>query len=242
MEEIINCKKSNKKLEQIAKGLEYKIYLSIDGKYVIKVPRIYTRVLGIVDSFNIESNIEKCKKYIEVNKLPILIPSTWVERYRNSIIIIQEYVEGRPNKELTKKMMRSIRPLPIEDNFIDLRIDNILYHKDKAYLIDTSGGFYYNLTQKYGKKASKLLWHLFQMFKLCFRQSENILYQRNKVYINIDFANFLENMNKGRKFGKRIKIFSWHLVHIVKCFFNMVVNFRVQKSIISEGRLFNANR
>jgi len=208
-----------KGLRQIAKGLEYRTYLSKDEKYVIKVPRIYTRFLGIFDFLNVENNIKQCKIYIKENKLPILIPPTWVERHRNSAVIIQEYVKGRTNKELTKKLINSIKPLPIEDNFIDLRADNILYHTGKPYLIDASGGFYYRFARKFGKKTSRLLWHLLQIFKLSFSPSEKILYQKNKVYINLEFANFLESLSKNDRSGKRLRILLWHLINIFKLFF-----------------------
>jgi len=207
-----------KRLKQIAKGLEYRTYLSKDRRYVIKVPRIYMRMLGIVDFLNVESNVIRCEEYILQNKLPILIAQTWVARYRNSSIIIQEYIKGKPNKELTKKLTNGINPLPIEDNFIDLRADNILYYRDQPYLIDPSGGFYYKFAQKFGEKTSKLLWHFLQIFKLSYRQSENILYQENKTYINLEFSNFLETLSRKRGVSKRIRILLWHLVHIYKLF------------------------
>lgn len=209
-----------KSLKRIAKGTEYAIYRSNDNKYLIKKPRIYVSLLGLVDFVHEKENIERCKEYLAEHKLPVLIPETYIMKFKNYAIIIQENIVGETKKDLAKKLTEKIKPFPFEETFIDLSADNFLFSKGKIYLIDVSGGFYYKFARKYGKRKSKQLWHLVQLFKTIFMKSNYLIYQEDKIYTNLELPDFLKSLHYDkRNIVKRIKKLSWHIKNIYKYLF-----------------------
>jgi hypothetical protein len=180
-----------------------------------------SRLLGISDLANEEDNIEQCRKSISDNNLPASIPPTYVERYGDSIVIIQEYINGQTDYVLSQNITGKLEPLPIEETFIDIGTDNFLFSNGNPYLIDVSAGFYYKFANKYGKKTSKLLWHLLQMIKLSFIRTEFLLFRKDKRYTSSKLAVFLKNLYVQKKSYIRIRIMCWHLAHICKLCLNI---------------------
>ncbi len=203
-------------LKQISRGTEFIVYLSKNEEYVIKIPRIYTRLLGIAVATNIEQNITRCNDYFTQHKLPIIIPKTFLVKYGSIFAIIQEYVNGKCDKELNKKLTKNLQLLPSERNYIDLTPDNILFHDGKPYLIDVSEGIFYRVARKYGNRVSRVFWHATQMVKICFKPSSNVLFQENKTYYEPGLADFLKGLERGNVCFKRIRIICWHLNNVWK--------------------------